>query len=192
MKQGNFVVNKVIEKDSFRKPVAPFTTSTLQQEAARKLSFSVSQTMRMHNNYMKDISRFPGYTGGLITYMRTDSFHLSNQALEQAKEVITQEYGDAFALEKPRTFATKSKGAQEAHEAIRPTDLSMKPSQVEAHLNQQQYRLYDLIWKRTVATQMQDAKFAITTYKIWRSQQRILIGSQRTTIVVSRFFKSIH
>jgi DNA topoisomerase I len=164
--RGTWVVDEVAEREGTRKPVAPFTTSTLQQEASRKLSFSVSQTMRVAQQLYEGNFEIPGYSGGLITYMRTDSVNLAEQAVIQAREVIGNEFGQAYVVPQTRQFSNRTKGAQEAHEAIRPADLSMKPSDVKAHLDNQQFRLYDLIWKRTVATQMEDARIAYTTLKI--------------------------
>lgn len=134
-----------------RKPVAPFTTSTLQQEASRKLSFSVAQTMSVAQRL---------YESGKITYMRTDSVNLSQQAIDGAKAEIINKYGEEYS--KVRQFTTKSKGAQEAHEAIRPT--SLETEKVDG--TQQEKRLYDLIWKRTVASQMSNAQLEKTTATI--------------------------
>ena len=164
--QGQFVVTEVVEREGKRRPVPPFTTSTLQQEASRKLSFSVAQTMRVAQQLYEGNFEIPGYTGGLITYMRTDSVNLAEQAVNQAREVIAREYGRDYTVEKPRRFANRTRGAQEAHEAIRPADLSIKPNRVKAHLDPRQFRLYDLIWKRTLATQMADARIAYTTIRI--------------------------
>ncbi len=164
--KGQFVVAEVIEREGVRRPVPPFTTSTLQQEASRKLSFSVAQTMRVAQQLYEGNFEIPGYTGGLITYMRTDSVSLAEQAVNQAREVIAREFGRDYTVEKPRRFANRTRGAQEAHEAIRPADLSIKPNRVRAHLDPRQFRLYDLIWKRTLATQMADARIAYTTIRI--------------------------
>jgi DNA topoisomerase-1 len=164
--KGQWVVEEVAEREGTRKPVPPFTTSTLQQEASRKLGFSVSQTMRVAQQLYEGNFDIPGYSGGLITYMRTDSVNLSDQAVTQAREVIQQEFGSEYVIDHPRQFANRTKGAQEAHEAIRPADLSRKPSDVKAHLEPQMFRLYDLIWKRTLATQMAEARIAYTTLKI--------------------------
>lgn len=164
--KGQFVVAEVVEREGVRRPVPPFTTSTLQQEASRKLSFSVSQTMRVAQQLYEGNFEIPGYTGGLITYMRTDSVSLAEQAVNQAREVIAQEFGRDYTVEKPRRFANRTRGAQEAHEAIRPADLSIKPNSVRTHLDPRQFRLYDLIWKRTLATQMADARIAYTTIRI--------------------------
>lgn len=164
--KGQFVVAEVVEREGKRRPVPPFTTSTLQQEASRKLGFSVAQTMRVAQQLYEGNFEIPGYTGGLITYMRTDSVSLAEQAVNQAQEVIAQEFGRDYTVEKPRRFANRTRGAQEAHEAIRPADLSIKPNDVRAHLDPRQFRLYDLIWKRTLATQMADARIAYTTIRI--------------------------
>ena len=164
--QGQFVVTEVAEREGKRRPVPPFTTSTLQQEASRKLGFSVSQTMRVAQQLYEGNFEIPGYTGGLITYMRTDSVNLAEQAVNQAREVIAREFGRDYTVESPRRFANRTRGAQEAHEAIRPADLSIKPNRVKAHLDPRQFRLYDLIWKRTLATQMADARIAYTTIRI--------------------------
>jgi DNA topoisomerase-1 len=168
LKAGQFILEDIEEKDSKRRPTAPFTTSTLQQEASRKLGYSVKQTMIIAQQlYEGNIQgKIRGVEGGLITYMRTDSLNLSTQATSQAKDVITLEYGANYALKSPRKYTNKNKGAQEAHEAIRPVDLSLLPSQIKTQLDNRQFRLYELIWKRTIATQMSEAKIANTTYKI--------------------------
>ena len=167
LNSGNFTLVDIEEKDSLRNPAAPFTTSTLQQEASRKIGLSVAQTMMIAQQlYEGNTANIPNHTGGLITYMRTDSLNLSTVATTAAKKVIEEEYGKDYALSKPRTFKSTAKGAQEAHEAIRPVDMSLKPSMVKDYLEPSQYRLYSLIWKRTIATQMAQAKIANTTYKI--------------------------
>ncbi len=146
-----FTVGHIETKPAKRTPAPPFTTSTLQQEAARKLGFSVSQTMSVAQRL---------YEAGLITYMRTDSVHLSSLALGAAKTAITDLFGPQY--HKTRQYTTKSKGAQEAHEAIRPTYIDRR----EAGTSPQEKRLYDLIWKRTVACQMADAQLEKTTVQI--------------------------
>ncbi|MGA1941114.1 type I DNA topoisomerase [Arcobacter sp. YIC-310] len=167
VKQASFTLVDIEEKDSKRNPAAPFTTSTLQQEASRKLGYSVKQTMIIAQQlYEGNVGNIPGHTGGLITYMRTDSLNLSKVATSAAKEVIEAEYGKEFSLSKPRVYKSKAKGAQEAHEAIRPVNLALKPSDIKAYVEASQYKLYSLIWKRTLATQMAPAQIANTTYKI--------------------------
>ena len=164
---GNFKLVDIEEKDSLRNPAPPFTTSTLQQEASRKIGLSVAQTMMIAQQlYEGNVANIPNHTGGLITYMRTDSLNLSTLATSMAKKVIEEEYGKDYSLSKPRAFKSTAKGAQEAHEAIRPVDMSLKPSLVKQYLDNAQYKLYSLIWKRTIATQMATAKIANTTYKI--------------------------
>lgn len=167
LNQGIYQLVDIEEKDSTRNPAAPFTTSTLQQEASRKLGLSVKQTMIIAQQlYEGNVGNIPGHTGGLITYMRTDSLNLSTVATSAAKKVIEAEYGKEYSLNKPRTYKSKAKGAQEAHEAIRPVNLALKPSEIKAYVEPAQFKLYSLIWKRTLATQMAQAKIANTTYKI--------------------------
>ncbi len=163
---GDYLLDDIEEKNSKRNPAAPFTTSTLQQEASRKAGFSVKQTMIVAQQLYEGGINVQGHTGGLITYMRTDSVNLSATATAMAKEVIESEYGSDYALSKPRHYKSKAKGAQEAHEAIRPVNLALKPSDVRDYLDHAQYKLYSLIWKRTIATQMAQAVVANTTYKI--------------------------
>lgn len=167
LNSGSYKLVDIEEKESIRNPAPPFTTSTLQQEASRKIGLSVAQTMMIAQQlYEGNVANIPNHTGGLITYMRTDSLNLSTVATTAAKKVIEDEYGKDYSLAKPRVFKSTAKGAQEAHEAIRPVDMSLKPSDVKAYLDPSQYRLYSLIWKRTIATQMATAKIANTTYKI--------------------------
>lgn len=165
--QGIYKLVDIEEKESTRNPAPPFTTSTLQQEASRKLGLSVKQTMIIAQQlYEGNVGNIPNHSGGLITYMRTDSLNLSNVATSAAKKVIEEEYGSDYTLKSPRVYKSKAKGAQEAHEAIRPVNLALKPSEIKAYVEPAQYKLYSLIWKRTLATQMQVAKIANTTYKI--------------------------
>lgn len=148
---AQFKITDIVTKPAKKSPAPPFTTSTLQQEASRKLSFSVAQTMAIAQKL---------YEAGKITYMRTDSVNLSDTAITMAKNVIIKEYGEKFS--NPRQYKTKSKGAQEAHEAIRPTYID----QFEIEGSATERRLYDLIWKRTVASQMSDAALEKTTVTI--------------------------
>ncbi|MGK0255901.1 MAG: DNA topoisomerase-1 [Arcobacteraceae bacterium] len=190
-KQGNYVLEDIEEKESKRTPPPPFTTSTLQQEASRKAGFGVKQTMIVAQQLYEGSVNIPGHSGGLITYMRTDSVNLSTFATSAAKEVISSEYGKEYALDKPRVYKSKAKGAQEAHEAIRPVDLSLKPSDAQPYLDHSQYRLYSLIWKRTMATQMAQAVVANTTYKIIAGQNKEYeFQSKGTRIVFAGFMKA--
>jgi len=148
----DYTVRDIEEKRVERNPAAPFTTSTLQQEAARKLGFSVKKTMMVAQQLYEGVELENGHEG-LITYMRTDSVNLSAQATAQAKHVIEDLYGKEFALPSPRSYKSRQ-GAQEAHEAIRPTNLARTPEMAKPYLSRDQLRLYELIWKRTLACQM--------------------------------------
>ena len=149
--KGNFKIAELTKKSAKRKPSSPFTTSTLQQEASRKLGYQVNRTMSLAQGL---------YESGLITYMRTDSLNLSQDAIAEASKVIVEKFGEKYV--QPRKFSTKSKGAQEAHEAIRPTNMST----LAGGADEQQKKLYDLIWKRTIASQMSDAELERTTANI--------------------------
>ena len=160
--KADYKIEKVEKKASIRQPSAPFITSTLQQEASRKLGFSVKQTMVVAQQLYEGVEHGKEHTG-LITYMRTDSYNLSNEFLKEVPKVISKIYGKEYALTQPRVFTKKARGAQEAHEAIRPTDISKTPKDLKEHLDPQQYRLYKLIWERTIACQMAEAELDITT-----------------------------
>ncbi len=153
---GTFTVARIEKKQRKRRPAPPFITSTLQQDAARKLRFSAQRTMRTAQQLYEGVA-IEGGNQGLITYMRTDSVSLSNDALQDIRRLIDSRYGGHLLPESPNVYKTKSKNAQEAHEAIRPTSAVLLPEKVKPYLNDDQYRLYELIWKRTVASQMQPA-----------------------------------
>ena len=155
LRAAEFKVVALDRKPAKKSPAAPFTTSTLQQEASRKLYFNVSRTMQVAQRL---------YEAGLITYMRTDSVNLSGEAIKAAKEAILHNYGESYS--KVRQYSSKSKGAQEAHEAIRPTDMGLQ----HPNLERDQSRLYELIWKRTLASQMSDAKLERTQVTIGNDQ----------------------
>lgn len=161
-------------KPTKKSPAAPFTTSTLQQEAARKLYLPVGITMQLAQRL---------YEAGLITYMRTDSVNLSNDAMNAAEAEIIKSYGKEFS--KPRSFVTKSKGAQEAHEAIRPTDMSRHT----VNIDRDQARLYDLIWKRTLASQMSDAQLERTNVKIEANNHKELFSATGEVLLFEGFLK---
>ena len=159
-------VAKVTRSERKRTPSPPFTTSTLQQEASRKLGYSAKKTMSTAQKLYEGLDIGAAGTVGLITYMRTDSVALSSVATTEAREVITSLYGKEYALAKPRLYRTKTKNAQEAHEAIRPTSLGRTPAEVKKFLTPDQFKLYDLIWKRTVASQMAEALLDQTSVDI--------------------------
>ncbi|WP_241085119.1 type I DNA topoisomerase [Candidatus Vondammii sp. HM_W22] len=150
---GKLRVEKVQKKQRRRNPAAPFTTSTLQQEAARKLGFTTQRTMRTAQQLYEGMDTGDGATG-LITYMRTDSVNLAEEAVAELRDFIIKRYGSDQLPPQPRQFKTKSKNAQEAHEAIRTTSILRTPEVLEKHLTKDQFRLYQLIWKRTIACQM--------------------------------------
>jgi DNA topoisomerase-1 len=150
---GKLLVAKLEKKQQKRNPAPPFITSTLQQEASRKLGFTTKRTMMVAQQLYEGID-IGGETAGLITYMRTDSVNLSVEAVAEMRELIAENYGANNVPKEPRLFKTKSKNAQEAHEAIRPTYPRYLPSQIRSYLSDEQFRLYDLIWKRTIACQM--------------------------------------
>lgn len=159
LKDASYTVQSLEEKEIKKTPPPPFTTSTLQQEAGRKLGFSVKQTMMVAQQLYEgvDLGRGEGQTG-LITYMRTDSVNLSDKALSDARETIQKHFGREYILSSPRRYKTKSKGAQEAHEAIRPTEMARVPQSLKEELDHQQLKLYTLIWERAIASQMAEAQ----------------------------------
>ncbi|WP_211745954.1 type I DNA topoisomerase [Paenibacillus sp. Marseille-Q4541] len=153
----DFTVKEVKEKERTRNPSAPFTTSSLQQEAARKLNFRAAKTMSVAQQLYEGVDLGKEGTVGLITYMRTDSTRIATSAQEEAKDYIVQKYGDSFAPESFRQYSKKAANAQEAHEAIRPTSILRDPESVKAFTSRDQFRLYKLIWERFVASQMSSA-----------------------------------
>jgi DNA topoisomerase-1 len=156
--QGFLHVLSIDRKQRRRNPSPPFTTSTLQQEAARKLGYSAQRTMRLAQQLYEGVDFGEGSVG-LITYMRTDSLSLAVEAVREMREVIAKEYGTEAVAEEPRIYKTKSRNAQEAHEAIRPTSAAILPSQIDGKIDPDQFKLYALIWKRAVASQMSHALF---------------------------------
>lgn len=158
---ATFTVANVESKPAKRNPYPPFTTSTLQQEASRKLGLAPAQTMRLAQRLYEGIE-----IGGLITYMRTDGVDMAPEAISATRQVIAKEYGEQYLPSSPRKYTVKAKNAQEAHEAIRPTDLSRLPKQVARQLEPDQAKLYELIWTRTIASQMQSAELERTTVDI--------------------------
>jgi DNA topoisomerase-1 len=184
---GELTVLGVDRKQRRRNPAPPFTTSTLQQEAARKLGFSAQKTMRVAQQLYEGVDIGEGAVG-LITYMRTDSLNLSQEAIGQIRAVIVQLYGQEGLAEEPRIYRTKSKNAQEAHEAIRPTAASILPGDIERKIEPDQYRLYSLIWKRTVACQMAPAVFDTVAVELLAGrdpaqQQRTVLRANGSTLI---------
>jgi DNA topoisomerase I len=175
--QGELTVLGVERKQRRRNPAPPFTTSTLQQEASRKLGFSAQKTMRVAQQLYEGIDIGEG-AAGLITYMRTDSLNLAQEAVAQIRELIVELYGPEGLAEEVRVYRTKSANAQEAHEAIRPTDARIVPADIERKLDADQFRLYSLIWKRTMACQMAPAVFDTVAVELLAGAD----GAKRTVL----------
>ncbi len=178
---GKLTIKKVEKKKRKRNPTAPFITSTLQQEAARKLGFTAQRTMRTAQQLYEGID-IGGSTTGLITYMRTDSVNLAQEALDEIREVISQRYGSDNLPDEPRVYKTKSKNAQEAHEAIRPTAAERVPESIKEHLSKDQFKLYDLIWKRTVASQMVHATIDTVAADLTAGDENIFRANGSTIV----------
>ncbi|HJL66118.1 MAG TPA: DNA topoisomerase I [Arenicellales bacterium] len=183
---SNLTVSTIERKKRRRHPAPPFTTSTLQQEASRKLGFGASRTMRVAQQLYEGIN-VNGEQTGLISYMRTDSVNLANDAIEQIRAFIQVQYGAENVPEKIQRYKNRSKNAQEAHEAIRPTRVDQTPASLEGLLDSDQYRLYDLIWKRTMASQMVHAVFDQVAVQFAAGSQNDLFRATGSTLVVPGF-----
>jgi DNA topoisomerase-1 len=183
---GKTTVSRVEKKQRSRSPAAPFTTSTLQQEAVRKLGFTTSRAMRVAQQLYEGIDVGQG-TVGLITYMRTDSFSLATEAVMQIREYVKKSFEPDFLPKSPIMYKTKAKNAQEAHEAIRPTDISRTPVKLRQYLNDEQFKLYEMIWKRTVACQMAPAKFDAVSVDLSVGSELNLFRATGQTLVFAGF-----
>ena len=188
VRAGRYRIANVETKRVKRNPAPPFTTSTLQQEASRKLSFAARRTMQVAQQLYEGIA-VGGEQVGLITYMRTDGVQIAEQALRQARDVIGQRYGTAYVPETPRRYRTKAKNAQEAHEAIRPTDLARDPRSLSGALNKDQARLYELIWKRAIASQMASAEIDRVGVDIPSDDGRIGLRATGATVAFDGFLR---
>ncbi|HSR89333.1 MAG TPA: type I DNA topoisomerase [Candidatus Udaeobacter sp.] len=166
LKTATYKVSEIEEKKTKRLPSPPFTTSTLQQEANHALGFSAKQTMRLAQQLYEGVELGSEGSVGLITYMRTDAVNLSEKFLQEAKELIGNNFGKQYQLSAPRLYHNKSKNAQEAHEAVRPTEVMRTPQSIETYLDRNQFRLYDLIWRRATATQMAAAELNATVIDV--------------------------
>jgi DNA topoisomerase I len=183
---ASFSADTVEAKPVRRNPSPPFTTSTLQQAASSKLGFSASRTMQVAQKLYEGID-IGGETVGLITYMRTDGVQMAPEAIDASRRAIADQFGERYLPEKARFYSTKAKNAQEAHEAIRPTDFNRSPDKVRRHLDGDQLRLYDLIWKRGIASQMASAEIERTTVEITAKGADGRIAGLRATGSVIRF-----
>jgi DNA topoisomerase-1 len=183
LETASFTVTSVEAKPVKRHPYAPFTTSTLQQEASRKLGFAPAHTMRVAQRLYEGIE-IGGEAVGLITYMRTDGVQIADEAITAVRGVIGEDYGANYVPQAPRRYETKAKNAQEAHEAIRPTELSRRPRETKSFLDADQAKLYELIWLRTVASQMESAELERTTVDIAAKVGSRLLDLRATGTVV--------
>ncbi len=187
-KAPSYAVEAVERKKTSRHPAPPFTTSTLQQDAVRKLGFSASHTMRVAQSLYEGID-LKGETVGLITYMRTDSVQLSKDAITAIRDHIGTAFGKTYVPDQPRLYTTKVRNAQEAHEAIRPTDLSRDPSHLKAFLNKDEMSLYALIWKRALASQMVSASYDQVSIDVAPPSKEVILRATGTTLVFDGFLK---
>ena len=188
VRQGVFSVGNVERKQTKRNPAPAFTTSTLQQEASRKLGFGAKKTMQLAQGLYEGVD-IGGETVGLITYMRTDSVALSQEAITATRTLIERDYGKDFLPDKPRVYKNNSKNAQEAHEAIRPTNVLRTPESIASHLTPDQRKLYELIWKRTVACQMESALLDKVAADIISADQKLQLRATGQTIAFAGFIK---
>ncbi len=184
----DLTITTIEKKQVKRHPAPPFTTSTLQQEAARKLGFSASRTMQTAQKLYEGVE-IAGETTGFITYMRTDSVHLAQEAITEGRSFLQKAYGDEYVPAAPRQFKNKTKNAQEAHEAIRPTQLSRRPQEVAAYLDDSQLKLYDLIWKRALASQMESATFDQVIVDMADKDNQTILRANGSTLVFDGFLK---
>lgn len=188
LEKKEYAVSRLDSKEVKRHPSAPFITSTLQQEASRKLRYGAKRTMQIAQRLYEGID-VNGESIGLITYMRTDSVIVSQEAIESARDVIKNMYGQNYVPSAPRVYKTKAKNAQEAHEAIRPTDMSRTPDQLKHVLETDQWALYDLIWKRTLASQMESALFNQITLDATSHDHTAIFRATGSTLVFDGFLK---
>jgi len=176
-KKHGFVLDEIVKKNTKQSPPPPFITSTLQQNASNMLGFSVKQTMVLAQQLYEGNFNIPNHTGGLITYMRTDSYNLSKEHLASAKSFIANTFGEEYVAEKTRVFKNTQKGAQEAHEAIRVVDCSITPNKIRDYVDNGIYALYKLIYNRTLSVSMSDAQIANMTYKITSGDKKQYVFS---------------
>tara|TARA_B100000676_G_scaffold309514_1_gene373271 strand:- start:191 stop:2833 length:2643 start_codon:yes stop_codon:yes gene_type:complete len=188
VESSSFTVSSVEKKSVRRNPAPPFTTSTLQQEASRKLRFGASRTMQIAQRLYEGID-IGGETVGLITYMRTDSVTLSGEAISGCRRFIDSDFGSNYLPEKPRVYRTKAKNAQEAHEAVRPTDLSRRPTEMKPYLDDEQFRLYELIWKRTLASEMESAVFDQVAVDVASTDKKIVLRANGSVLKFDGFLR---
>lgn len=188
LEQRQYKVLKIEKKQQKRNPQPPFITSSLQQEASRKLGFSTKKTMQIAQKLYEGVE-INGETVGLITYMRTDGVSLSEEAVKSIRSLIAKEFGEEYVPNSPRLYKSKSKNAQEAHEAIRPTNSSFTPNSIRTQLDNDFFKLYNLIWQRTVACQMESAVLDIVSVQITSLDSKYLARASGSTIRFDGFLK---
>jgi DNA topoisomerase-1 len=187
LENATYIAQSVDAKQRKRYPYAPYTTSTMQQDASRRLGFSASKTMSLAQKLYEGMHIGGSSSSGLITYMRTDSLNIAKTAQDETLKFIKLSYGDKFLPKSPRIYKTKAKAAQEAHEAIRPTSPNKIPSKIKQYLSSDEFRLYDLIWKRFLASQMADAIYNTTTVEI--SAKNYLFKTSGSILIFEGFLK---
>jgi len=191
IRAGQFHVSEIERKAVKRNPQPPFITSTLQQEASRKLGLGAQRTMRIAQKLYEGVD-IGGETVGLITYMRTDSINLASVAVDAARGMIARVYGQEYVPETPRVYKSSARNAQEAHEAIRPTDVSRRPEDVSRYLDTDEKRLYELIWKRTIASMMESATLEQTAVDVTAEDRRTTLRATGQVILFDGFLKLYH
>ena len=192
---ADYAVNSVKKKDVRQRPAPPFITSTLQQDAGRKLRFTAQRTMAVAQQLYEGLSVGSEGSVGLITYMRTDSTQVASSALSEVRSYIGRRYGKEYLPEKPRFYKSRSKGAQEAHEAIRPTSIQREPQALKPHLTNDQFNLYKLVWERMLASQMSDARSEATTAEIdasCRDQSKTYVFRATGSVLKFPGFRSVY
>lgn len=187
VESASFTVDSVEAKPTKRNPPPPFTTSTLQQEAARKLGFNAQRTMRTAQRLYEGID-IGGETTGLITYMRTDGVDMAPEAINNARKTVGAQFGDSYVPEKPRVYKSKAKNAQEAHECIRPTSFGRAPGKIRG-LGDDEHRLYELIWKRAMASQMEQARLENTTIDLLSADKKTGLRASGSVVLFDGFLK---
>ncbi|MBK8906399.1 MAG: type I DNA topoisomerase [Rhodospirillales bacterium] len=188
IEEREFSVAKIERKQTRRNPAPPFITSTLQQEASRKLGFSASRAMKVAQRLYEGVS-IDGETVGLITYMRTDGVQMAPEAVTACRRLISADYGERYLPEKPRVYKSKAKNAQEAHEAIRPTDVFRRPADVARFLDADQQKLYALIWRRTLACQMEAAVLDQVGVDVASPDRQVILRATGSVVAFDGFFK---
>jgi len=185
---SKFKVGKITKKEAKRNPYPAFTTSTMQIEASRKLGLSASQTMRTSQKLYEG-TEINGETTGLITYMRTDSVMMSNEAINQVRSFVSENYGNEYLPDTPRAYKSKAKNAQEAHECIRPTNINLTPKDIKQYITGEEYKLYEIVWQRAVSSQMSSAILDQVAIDIMNEDQQISLRANGSTIKFPGMYK---